>query len=123
MEAELKREPFPFKSMSGLKEYLQSRGYEIKENTTVKGRSGAKHSIDILATKDEGIVMYSIAIGIEVSAEPIGIDKVFDFDDKAYDCGIFDKVLIAVPGLTREATRFAQHQHIKLFETEALEPE
>ena len=89
----------------------------------MKGRSGAEHSIDILATKDEGIVVHNIAIGIEVSAQPLGIDKVFDFDDKAYDCGIPDKLLIAVPGLTREASRFAQRQRIKVFETEALERE
>ena len=45
----------------------------------------------------------------------------FVFDDKAYDSGILDKILIAVPGLTEEASRFAQRQNIKVFETSALE--
>lgn len=68
-------------------------------------------------------MIYNIIIAIEITDKPIGIDKVFDFDDKAYDCGIFDKVLIAVPSLTPEASRFAQRQRIKVFEAETLELE
>ncbi len=122
-ETELERVPFHFKSRSELISDLQNRGYEIKENTKIIGRSGAEHSIDILATRDDGIVIYNIIIAIEITDKPIGIDKVFDFDDKAYDCGIFDKVLIAVPSLTPEASRFAQRQRIKVFEAETLELE
>jgi hypothetical protein len=119
---EVKEEPFKFKSKSKLIEYLERSGYEVKENTTLKGRSGAEHEIDVLATKDDGIVTHHIAIGIEVAAEPIGLDRVFDFDDKAYDIGILDKAFIAVPGLTPEAQQFAQRQRIRVFEAEALEP-
>jgi hypothetical protein len=68
-------------------------------------------------------MVHSIIIGVEVSDKPIGIDRVFDFDDKAYDTGIHDKILIAVPGLSREAMRFAQRQRIKVFEAQTLEPE
>jgi len=66
--------------------------------------------------------VHNIVIAIEVAGKPIGIEKIFDFDDKAYDCGIFDKILIAVPGLTPEASRFAQRQRIRVFEAAALEP-
>ena len=50
------------------------------------------------------------------------LDKVFDFDDKAYDAGILDKVFIAVPELSREAKQFAQRQKIRVFEVKELEP-
>jgi len=119
---EVKRVPFKFESKSKLIKYLRHSGYEVKERTSLKGRSGAEHEIDILATKDDGIVTHHIAIGIEVAAEPIGLDKVFDFDDKAYDIGILDKAFIAVPGLAPEAQQFAQRQRIKVFEAKALEP-
>jgi len=122
MEVAVKAVPFQFKSKSGLISYLQAYGYEIKENAKIVGRSGAEHTIDILATRDDGIVVHNIIIGVEVSAQPIGIDKVFDFDDKAYDAGIRDKMLIAIPGLSREAMRFAQRQGIKVFEAGELEP-
>jgi len=119
---EVKREPFEFKSKSQLIEYLKRHGYEVKENAEVKGRSGAEHTIDILATRDDGIITHHIAIGIEVAEEPVGLDKVFDFDNKAYDIGILDQGFIAVPGLTREARQFAQRQKIKVFEVKELEP-
>jgi len=121
-EVEVKPEPFQFKSRSGLLEYLQTQGYEIKEKAKVKGKSGAEHTIDILAARDDSIVVHNIIIGIEVSAQPIGIDKVFDFDDKAYDIGTHNKLLVAVPGLSQEAMSFARRQRIKVFETPALEP-
>jgi hypothetical protein len=116
-------ESFEFKSRSGLIDYLQRRGYEVKQDAKVKGRSGAEHTIDILATRDDGIVVHKIAVGIEVADKPVGVEKLFDFDDKAYDCGILDKVFIVVPGLAKEARRLAERQRIKVYETDALEPE
>lgn len=111
---ETAQEPFEFKSKSQLVQYLEKQGYRVKEKAEVKGRSGAAHNIDILATKDEGIILHRIAIGIETDEKPMGLDKVFDFDDKAYDAGIMDKVFIAVPGLTKEAMQFAKRQGIRV---------
>jgi hypothetical protein len=122
-QAEAKREPPQFKSRSGLIQYLQSYGYEVKEKAKVRGRSGVEHTFDLLATRDDIILVQRTAIGIEVSDQPIGLGKVFHFDDKAYDCGIPDKVLFAVPALTEEAARFAHHQRIKVFEIPELAPD
>jgi hypothetical protein len=117
------KEPFEFKSKSQLIQYLKKQGYRVKENAEVKGQSGAAHKIDILAIKEEGIITHRIAIGIEVDEKPMGLDRVFDFDDRAYDSGIMDKVLIAVPGLTKEGEQFAERQGIRVFEIEQLESE
>jgi len=117
------KEPFEFKSKSQLIQYLNKQGYRVKEKTEVKGQSGAVHKIDILAVKDEGIITHRIAIGIEVDEKPMGLDRVFDFDDSIYDVGIMDKVFIAVPELTKEARQFAGRQGITVFEVEQLEPE
>jgi hypothetical protein len=117
---ELVKEPFEFQSKSQLVQYLEKQGYTVKEKAEVKGRSGAVHNIDILATKDEGIITHRIVIGIEVDDKPMGLDRVFDFDDKAYDSGIMDKVFIAVPGLTREAMQFAKRQGIRVLAVSKL---
>ena len=117
----IEKEPFEYKSKSQLVQYLERQGYKVKKNAKVEGRSGAEHNIDILATRDEGIITHRIAIDVEVGKRPVGLDKVFNFDDKAYDAGILDKVVIAVPGLTREARQFARHQGTKVFETGQLE--
>jgi len=65
--------------------------------------------------------VHNIIIGVEVLDKPVGIDKVFDFDDKAYDAGILDKIFIASPGLSREAMRFARRQRIKVYEVHSFE--
>jgi ribosomal protein S27E len=118
---EIVKEPFEFESKSQLIQYLKKQGYRVREDAEVKGRSGAAHNIDILAIKDEGVITHRIAIGIEVGEKPMGLDRVFDFDDKAYDAGIMDKVFIAVPGLTKEAKQFAQRQGTRVFEVGQLE--
>jgi hypothetical protein len=117
---EIVKGPFEFQSKSQLMQYLEKQGYLVKERAEVKGRSGAVHTIDILATKDEGIITHRIAIGIEKDENLMGLGKVFDFDDKAYDAGILDKVFIAVPGLTREGMQFARRQGIRVFEVRQL---
>ena len=119
---EVKREPFEFKSKSQLIEYLKKIGYQVEENAQVQGKSGAKHTLDILATRDDGLVTHRIAAGVEIAEKAIELEKVFDFDDKAYDIGILDKVFIAIPGLSREAAQFAQRQKIRVFEVKELEP-
>jgi hypothetical protein len=116
-------EPFEFQSKSQLMQYLNKQGYRVKEKAEVKGQSGATHKVDILAVKDEGIITHRIAIGIESSQGPMGLDRIFDFDDGAYDAGVMDKVFIAAPGLTKEASQFAERQGIGVFEVEQLEPE
>jgi general secretion pathway protein E len=119
---EIVKEPFEFKSKSHLMKYLEKQGYIVKENAEVKGRSGAVHNIAMLATRDEGIITHRIAIGIQVDEKPMGLERVFDFDDKAYDTGIMDKVFIAVPGLSKEAMQFAKRQGIRVFAVSQLEP-
>lgn len=114
------KEHFEFKSKSQLIQYLEKQGYKVKENAEVKGRSGATHTVDVLATKEEGIITHIIAIAMEGTEGPMGLGKVFDFDDKAYDAGISDKVFIAAPGLTKEARQFAQRQGIRVFEVQRL---
>jgi len=70
----------------------------------------------MLATMDEGLITHRIAIGVEAGEKPLALDKVFDFDVRAYDAGILDKVFIAAPGLSREAKLFARRQGISVFE-------
>ena len=122
VETPVVEESFKFTSKSALVEYMQKRGYEVEQYAAVRGKSGADHTFDLLATRDDGITLHRIVIGLEVSDAPITLEKVFAFDDKAYDCTILDKVFVAVPGLSPEGRRFADRQRMKVFEGAALEP-
>ncbi len=115
-------ESFKFTSKTALVEYLKKRGYEAEQYAVMRGKSGADHTFDLLATRDDGLTVHRIAIGIEVSDTTVKLDRVFEFDDKAYDCSIQDKVLIVVPVLSPEGKRFADRQKIRVFEAKTIEP-
>lgn len=118
LNAELKSEV-----VARLIERLKSSGYEGEQNATLKGKSGAEHRFDILAHKSHGFLSYTIAVGIieHKGDEKIDLSDVFTFDDKCYDCGIQDKVLVAFSELNAAASRFAQSQQINVLDKENLE--
>jgi len=97
-------------------EFLRSKGYDVIESASVNGttKSGAKHVLDILAQRNDGIVNYTIGVGILVDSEghEVSLADVFAFDNKVYDLGIHDKVLLVVPSLSMEASRYAKQQMI-----------
>ena len=107
---------------SQLVQRLESQRYEVEQNATAKGKSGAEHSFGILARRSHDFITYTIAVGIIApdDNQEISLGEVFAFDDKCYDCGIQNKALIALPKLDSVATRFAQGQRIKVFDEESL---
>lgn len=105
-----------------LAEQLRSRGYRLEQNAVLEGKSGAQHTFDMLARKSDGLVDQLVAVGVAASDDQeITLGGVFTFDDKCYDCGIHDKVLVALPRLDSVATRFAHSQRIKVFDKETVD--
>ena len=104
-------------------ERLNLQSYEVKQDGIVTGKSGARHTFDILARKDDDFAVYTIAIDVALSQDDqeIGLGEAFAFDDKCYDCGIKDKIIIALPKLDPIATRFTLGQRIKVFDSASLE--
>jgi len=106
-------------------EFLKNQGYEVTEKAKIgiTTKSGAEHTLDIMARLDDGFIVYTIGIGIVIDShgEEIGLEEIFKFDDKAYDLGIHDKVLLVIPRLSPEAKQFAKRQRIKTFENKDLE--
>jgi general secretion pathway protein E len=104
-------------------ERLKSLGYEVEQDAILQGRSGGEHSFDIVARKSHGFVSYTIAVGIieHEGDQEINLSDVFTFDNKCYDCGIEDKVLIVFPKLDGAASRFVETQQINILDKENLE--
>jgi ribosomal protein L37AE/L43A len=106
-------------------DFLRSRGYDVIESAKVNGttKSGAKHILDILAQRSDGLVTYTIGVGILVDSQgqEVSLAEVFSFDNKVYDLGIHDKVLLVVPKLSPEAGQFARQQRIKVIEEKDME--
>jgi hypothetical protein len=122
-EAQRKRLEFEFEPKKQLIECLKRLGYNVQESVKVKGRSGATHTIDLLASVDDPITKHSVAIGILAASNDeieVNIDTLFSFDSKIYDAGIDSKMVIAVPRLNAEAAKFAQRQDIRVYSLDEL---
>lgn len=108
-----------------LLDFLRGRGYEVTEGAALNGtsKSGAGHSFDIVAHRDDGFITHTIAIDVLVDgrAPEVGLDRVFTYDNKTYDLGIHDKLLVVIPRLSPPAKQFALRQKIRLFEDAELE--
>jgi hypothetical protein len=106
-------------------DFIRNQGYDVAENATVDSmtKSGANHVLDIVARRDDGLITYTIGIGILIDSmgKDVGLAEIFAFDNKVYDLGIHDKVLLALPKLGPEARQFAQQQRIKVLEEKDFE--
>lgn len=109
---------FELEPKKQLMDYLVRLGYKVQESTQVKGRSGATHKIDIVATMDDLITSHTVAIGILAASgdeAEVPIEPLFNFDSRIYDTGIDGKMVIAIPRFTPEATKFAERQNIRVY--------
>jgi two-component system, NarL family, response regulator DevR len=107
----------PPKLRANLIDFFRARGYKVAESTKVTGKSGAVHTLDILATIDDAIVKHVVAVGILAANQgetEVAIDEVTNFDTKADDIGVNDKIIIAIPKLGAEAQKFAEIRRIKI---------
>jgi len=102
-------------------EYLKKQGYIVTENTKMRGKSGVEHTLDILAQKDDGFIIYAIAIDVLRGDDREGeLSILFNLANKAYDAGIHDRALITPVELGQEAREFAQKQRIKVFDEQQM---
>lgn len=102
--------------------YLEKQGYEVTEGARLLGKSGIEHTFDMLAQRNDGFATSTVAICIAPGGDrEMEVGTIFSFANKAYDSGIPNRVLIAIPGLSQEANQLAQKQRIKVIDSEQVE--
>jgi general secretion pathway protein E len=105
-----------------VKEYLEKQGYEVTEAAKLLGKSGIEHTFDMVARRDDGLTSYTVAIDIVAGGDrQMETDTVFSLANKAYDCGILDRILVAIPELSQEAKELAAKQRIKVIDGERID--
>ena len=107
---------------SRLKTFLETQGYQVLTNARRTGKSGIEHSFDVLAQRDDGFSLRTMAIMImvDVTSEMVA-GMIFDFANKAYDAGIKDRVIVAKPALDNESRLLAEKQRIQIVEEDKTE--
>ena len=104
-----------------VKEYLEKQGYEVTEGAKLVGKSGVEHIFDMLASRDDGFTSYNVAVGIAAGGDrETEAGTIFTLANKAYDCGILDRILVATPELSQEAKELARKQRIAVIDGEQL---
>ena len=104
-----------------IREYLEKQGYEVTEGARLLGKSGIEHTFDMLAHRDDGFTSYDVAIGIAAGGDgETQADSIFTLANKAYDCGILDRILIATPDLSQEAKELARKQRITVIDGDQI---
>jgi CheY-like chemotaxis protein len=114
---------FQLKPKTQLVDFLKLQGYQVEESAQLPGSSGAVHILDILAVRDDILTKINLGIGILVAMpgeSEVQLEELFRYDTRAYDVGINYKVVIAIPKLSPEATKFAERQMIRTFESRTL---
>jgi len=98
-----------------VKEYLEKQGYRVSQDVKLSGKSGIEHTVDLLAKRDDSFSSYTMAIDVIPGSDKAKeANAIFNLANKAFDAGVHDKVIIAVPGLTVEAMELAEKQRIKV---------
>jgi general secretion pathway protein E len=106
-----------------LREYLREQGYKITEDAKLVGKSGIKHNFDMLAEKDDGFSSHTIAICIAAGGDrEQEASTIFSFANKAFDTGLNNRLLIAVPEFTDKSKQLAIKQRIKVLDGKQLGP-
>lgn len=102
-----------------LMEFLHERGYRTESPGTLLGESEVEHRFDIVAF-DEGPEEGVVVVDFVVSQEPVDETKVVSMFAKVYDTSPLKSVLVAFPGLTKDAKKLANQYGIGLVETHDL---
>lgn len=114
---------FQLKPKTQLVDFLRVQGYQVQELAQLTGKSGAIHTVDILAIRDDILTKIILGVGILVAGSgesEVGLEALFRFDSRAYDIGINYKVVIAIPRLGAEGINFANRQMIRAFEAKTM---
>jgi len=99
-----------------LREFLQSRGFEVESPSFLKGKSGANHMFDIVASR-KGIRRDVTAIDLATSTDDVVSEQsVIAMFAKVYDVTPDRACLIAIPKMNENGKRLADLYKIELIE-------
>ncbi len=121
-QSEIEQSEYERKIKSRVIRYLENQGYQVSVDAQRQGKSGILHTFDMLAESDNDLAPTIMAICIIMGGDKeLEASAIFNFANKAYDTGIKDRVLIAVPRINPEAKRLAGVQRIKVVDEEKIE--
>lgn len=92
-----------------------AEGYRVERNVIVAGRSGARHEVDVLAARDDGLVTSRVAVECKNREAPADTAVVARLRLMRDDLDVSEVLLVAPGGWTPAAERGAAHAGVRLW--------
>jgi Holliday junction resolvase len=99
---------------------LAAGGYAARRNVIREGRSGARHEIDVLAEKGDGLTTFSVMVECKAWDRPIDKEVLAKAAFVAADVGADKAIVVALRGATGGATLSAAELGVELWGPEEL---
>jgi len=108
--------------LAPIKKLLEERTFKVEAPGILRGKSGVKHVFDLIACNN-GRKQGTMAINIFTSSDgkPIPEHAIIDMFAKAYDSNVKKAILIAMPRISENGRKLANHYKICLVEAETSE--
>jgi len=103
--------------LAPIRKLLENRGFKVETPGFMEGRSGVKHMFDIIAYNN-GTKPEKIAINTSTSPDgkPVPEHVIIDMFAKAIDSNVEKAILIAIPKMSENGRKLANHYKICLIE-------
>ena len=101
-------------------EFLRTHGYAVSTNVVREGRSGARHELDVVAEKHDGLTSFQLVVECKAWESPIDKDVVYKLASELSDLGAAKGVIAALSGWTVQAAQAADQAHIEMWGPEEL---
>jgi transcription elongation factor Elf1 len=108
--------------LAPIRKLLEEKGFKVETPGFMEGRSGVKHMFDIIAYNN-GRKSERLAINISTSPDgkQVPDHAIIDMFAKTYDSDIEKAILIAIPKISENGRKLANHYKICLIEAKTPE--
>jgi len=100
--------------------FLRAHGYEVSTNVVLEGRSGARHELDVVGDKSDGLTSFRLVVECKAWASPIDKGVVYKLASELADLGVAKGVIASLSGWTVQAAKVASQANVELWGPDEL---
>jgi Holliday junction resolvase len=101
--------------------FLRTHDYVVSTNVIREGRSGARHELDVVGEKHDGLTSFELIVECKAWESPIDKDVVYKLASELADLGAAKGVIATLSGWTVQAGQAAAQANIEMWGPEELE--
>ncbi|MGA2037424.1 MAG: restriction endonuclease, partial [Acidimicrobiales bacterium] len=99
---------------------LRGHDYKVATNVVLKGRSGARHELDVVGDTFDGLTSFRVVVECKAWARPIDKDIVYRLASELADLGAARGIIASLSSWTPQAVQAANQAHIELWGPDEL---